>query len=89
MEAKRDENRISTLIGASDTDGITPLPVYANPISHRLYTSNGDTGTDYGRGVAVRDENRVSVLMAVSSVDGVTPVEVYVDSSNRLLTKST
>jgi hypothetical protein len=36
MNAKRDENRIPTLIGVSSSDGITPVLVYVDPTTHRL-----------------------------------------------------
>jgi len=77
MEAKRDQNRITTLIAASSVDGIIPRLVYADPTSHALKTNDGNTGSDYGIVDAVRDENRIPVAMAVSSSDGITPVELY------------
>lgn len=36
MNAKRDENRVTTILGTSSTDAITPIPVYADPTTHRL-----------------------------------------------------
>lgn len=35
--AKKDQNRIPTLTGVSSTDGVTPINVYVDPITHRLY----------------------------------------------------
>ena len=35
--AKRDENRITTLLGTSSVDGVTPVRVWADPVTHRLY----------------------------------------------------
>jgi len=34
--AKRDENFVPTLIGVSSVDGITPITVYVDPVTHRL-----------------------------------------------------
>lgn len=34
--ANRDLNRITTLIATSNVDGVTPVDVYADPITHRL-----------------------------------------------------
>lgn len=34
--AKRDENFVPTLLGVSSVDGETPVPIYADPITHRL-----------------------------------------------------
>ena len=36
MQAPRDENRITTLLGTSNADGITPVVLYADPVTHRL-----------------------------------------------------
>ena len=89
MEAKRDENRITTAMGAFSGDGKTPQLVRVNSLLKALCVSNGTTGSDFSVNNSVRDENRIPVLMAVSSSDGVTPVEVYADSLFNLLVKST
>lgn len=34
--AERDENRVTTLIAVSSADGITPVKLYADPVTHRL-----------------------------------------------------
>lgn len=86
--ASRDENNVPTILGTLDTDGVTVVPIKADPTLHALEVVDGNTGTDYGNGQASRDENYVPVLMAVSSVDGVTPVPVYVDSDGNLLVDS-
>jgi hypothetical protein len=39
--ASKDENGVSTLIGASTADGKTPVRVYADPTTHRLLVQNG------------------------------------------------
>ncbi len=35
-DAKRDGNFVPTLIGVSNSDGLTPIVVYADPVTHRL-----------------------------------------------------
>lgn len=35
-DAQRDQNYVTTLLAVSSVDGVTPVPVYANPITHRL-----------------------------------------------------
>jgi len=35
-EAKRDQNRIPTLLAVSNVDGITPVRLWADPVTHRL-----------------------------------------------------
>jgi len=43
-EAKRDGNSITTLIAVSNADGITPVTLYADPVTHRLLVSAGSGG---------------------------------------------
>lgn len=44
-QAKRDENSITTLIAVSNADGVTPVTLYADPVTHRLLVSNsGSSG---------------------------------------------
>lgn len=86
--ASRDQNNITTLIGALDTDGATIVSVQGNPTNHALSVDNNTTGSDHGPSIALRDQNNTPILMAVSSVDGVTPVAVYVDSTGHLLIDS-
>ena len=37
-DAKRDSNSVSTLLGVSSADGVTPVLLYADPTTHRLLT---------------------------------------------------
>lgn len=85
--ASLDNNGIPTVLGALNTDGITPVKVKAHVSTHGLHTDQGTTGTDHGTVSAVRDENRKTVWMGVSSADGITPVEIYADSDGNLLTQ--
>ena len=87
--AKKDQNSVSTMIGASSADGQTIVLLQANPANHGMEISDGTGGTDYGTVNAKRDENNVPCLMAISSTDGVTPVAVYFTSDGKLLTQST
>lgn len=42
--ASRDQNFVPTLLAVSSADGTTPVPVYADPTTHRLLTdSSGST----------------------------------------------
>ena len=89
-EAKRDENGISIILATSDADGVTPIPVRANPTSHTIDMSDGSTGSDLSGDDAVRDHNGVTVMMALSSSDGITPVLLYADAATgAILVKST
>lgn len=53
-QAKRDQNSVTTLLGVSNADGITPVIVYADPTTHRLLVdvSGGGAGTVTGSGTA-------------------------------------
>lgn len=85
--AARDQNRVRTLICASNADGTTPVLVKAS--GNYIMTDDNTTGTDHGGPIAVRDANYVPVLLAVSSADGTTPVEVYADpATGKLLIDS-
>ena len=37
-QAKRDENRVTSLLGVSTLDSLTPVVIAANPTTKRLYT---------------------------------------------------
>lgn len=76
------------MLGALNTDGVTPTPVKADPSTHFIMTDDNTTGSDLSDAPAIRDANRVTGLMAVSEVDGVTPVPLYVDSDGKLLIDS-
>ena len=79
MQASRDQNRIKTVLGVSNADGITTLPVYASPSSHAVVLA-ASSGTMPVRTVAERDQNRVTSVLAVSQVDDTTPIAIGVDS---------
>ena len=41
-EARRDQNSIPSLLGASNADGLTAITVYVDPVTHRLLVSTQD-----------------------------------------------
>ena len=88
MNAKLDQNRIPVLLGALNTNGVTPTPIEVTASLNALNVSNGLSGTDHGTTNAQRDQNRVPVLIGVSASDGITPCEVYSDSNGNLLVRS-
>lgn len=57
-DAKRDANYITTLLALSNVDGTTPVPLYADPTTHRLLVSTSGvtvstpTGTVNGSNVS-------------------------------------
>lgn len=84
--AKRDENGVRSLLGASKDDGTTTIVIKADNATNSLFTSE-ESASDLGPVNAPRDENGVPALIAVSSADGHTPVVVYANSSGELLIK--
>ena len=88
MNAKRDENRKTTITALLETDGVTIVNVKAIPSSHALCADNGTSGLDNGNNVAI-DENHQAIVFAVSSSDGNTPVALYANSNGQLLIQST
>lgn len=46
-DAKRDQNQVPTLLAVSQLDGITPVNVYVDPVTHRLLVNlaTGASGT--------------------------------------------
>lgn len=84
-----DANRVATLIGTLDTDGVTPVSIKVNTLGQGIKISDGDTGTSFNETTAARDANRKTAIWGVSSEDGVTPVYIATDSNGNLLTKST
>ena len=45
--AKRDDNRVPTLIGVSNADGVTPVTIYVDPTTHRVLVSDASTAHDF------------------------------------------
>lgn len=88
MEAKRDQNRITTLLGALNTDGKTPQLICADPTVHTLCVEDASTGSDFSVENDPRDENRIPVAMAVSSADDETPIPIYANNLMQLLVDS-
>lgn len=88
MEAKRDQNHVPTILGTLDSDGMTPVVLYADPTTHRLKVDDDTTGIDLGGEIANRDENHVTTLIAVQSDDEETPITVYGNVDNKLLIDS-
>lgn len=88
-DAPRDNNQIPVILGTSNVDGSTPVPVKVNSGTHAILIDDGSGGSDLSDDIADRDNNGIPVLMGVSSADGVTPVAIYADpTTGELLVKS-
>jgi hypothetical protein len=65
----RDENRVTTLGGASTLDGITPIPIGADPVTKRLLVDANINATDIEIG-AVEIKNSTDDTREATTVDG-------------------
>lgn len=59
-DAKRDNNSIVTLIGVSSADGITPVPVWVDPVTHRMLVSATGGTTPGGSNTQVQYNNNTA-----------------------------
>lgn len=71
-QAPRDENHVPSLLAASSTDGITPVVVYADPTTHRLYVDASVTlssvSGNLSNNTAAPSSDNIGALTAVASV---------------------
>lgn len=84
--SKKDQNGRNTVILASSSNGTTIVPLWADPVTHRIrvtVTTVGDNGNNSGN--AIVDENGVSVWTALSTANNGSIIEVYGDPTNKAL----
>ena len=65
-EAKRDGNFVPTLLGVSSVDGTTPVVIYADPTTHRLYVDLA-SGSGTVTSVSVVTANGISGSVATAT----------------------
>lgn len=78
MQALRDQNSVTTMLAVSAADGVTPIVLTADPVSHALDVEEASLSYS-ADAIAHRDQNFVPTLLAVSNADGITPVVLYAD----------
>jgi hypothetical protein len=66
--AKRDQNKIPTLIGVSSSDGITPTLAYVDPVTHRLYVDSVGGGSGFTNLPATGTVNGSNVTFTFTQV---------------------
>lgn len=66
MNAKRDQNHIPTLLGVSNADGITPVNIFADPVTHRLLVDSAN-GSGTVTSVSVVTANGISGTVATAT----------------------
>jgi len=74
-EAKRDNNQVTTMTATSNTDGVTPIVVLADPTTHEVFADNGAIQNEVNFTQTVADDG--SIHTAWSDVDN-----VKIDDSN-------
>lgn len=84
----RDANQVPVDSGVSSTDGVTPIPIKADPSNGALKMQDGGSDTTPPTN-AKRNGNRVTTMVALSSVDGVTPVPLAVNETTGAILIST
>ena len=89
ISTPRDNNRVPTLLGTLNTDGVTVVSVRVNPANNSLKALDNTTGSSFTAITIKRDNNRVPSMWAVSNADGITPIYVATDSSGNFLIDST
>ena len=77
-DAPRDSNRVPALLATSSADGITPVPVYANPTTHKLEVDASLEVGDIEIG-AVEIKNSTDDTRATVGANG-----LYVDVRNTI-----
>ncbi len=71
-QASRDENRIPTLLGVSSADGTTPVTLFADPTTHRLYVdlaAGGTTTVDAGTTTTLAPGASATVVNSGTTTD--------------------
>jgi len=67
-QASRDQNFVPVLLATSNVDGVTPVVVYADPVTHRLLVSSaGGAGTGTVTSVSIVPANGFSGSVATST----------------------
>jgi hypothetical protein len=51
MNAKRDGNFVPTLLGTSYVDGVSTVPIYADPTTHRLFVESSGISSSFNTDV--------------------------------------
>lgn len=66
-DAKRDQNFVTTLLAVSSVDGITPVTLYADPVTHRLLVDLAGGGSGTVTSVSVVSANGLSGTVATAT----------------------
>lgn len=70
-EASRDGNFVTTLLAVSSVDGVTPVTLYANPVTHRLLVDLAGAGSGTVQTIAIASANGFA---GTSNADPTNPI---------------
>ena len=80
-DAKRDTNSVTTLIAVSNADGVTPVVLWADPVTHRLLVNAaGGSGTGTVTSVSVVSANGFAGSVATPTVTPAITITTTVNS---------
>lgn len=82
--AERDQNSVPTLIGVSSADGVSVVPVYVNPLTHRMLVDEAGSG---GGLVGLQEKSTTSPNGAVQTfIFAHTPTVIFWNGQFQTLT---
>lgn len=88
FDAKRDNNQVTTLIGVSSVDGITPVTVYVDPVTHRVLVQSAG-GASIAIGSTVTSGTNGSILFVAAGALAQDNNNFYIQDSNTGLATNT
>lgn len=77
-DSKRDANRVTTLLGVSNIDGLTPVDIYANPTTHELLIQ-GTINVAASQTIAVTQSTAASLNCTEASASGIATSLAIID----------
>ena len=82
-QAKKDENRVSTLLGVSNADGTTPVDLWADPTTHRLLVDMSGAAVDNEIPSGTINGSNVTFTLANTPISG--SEHVYLNGARQLV----
>lgn len=90
MEANRDQNFKTVVMGISSDDNITPIMFSVDPATnYLLVAATSDSLVPTSLTTDKRDQNFVPTAYGISSTDGTTLIPIRTDTAGRMLVQFT
>lgn len=84
-DAKRDSNYITTILGVSSADGLTPVTIYVDPTTHRVLVSGDVNFTENEVPSGTINGSNVTFTVA-NAPSPATSLKVYLNSLRQVPT---